>query len=301
MMQAGGGKKIPLLAVFAEEPFGVELGEEIYDLTQRWGFDRTIRSCHLYGVKKVTLGCNRINKMAGLGNVFPDCEEFHFPYVTTLDNNDRIITRDSVFRNTDIFVFGDTPTTISKVSIIDLPSVESMNCINNNGQGFFAYIRSRCSINLENCSYISCWTESSYPHVFDNTCTGVYQLKLGVLTTATNIFRTPSGSGKNAGFINLVDLRVGQGTAIDLDFHNWPATNVLADPDLTNQLRSNFKNYIIDMVADMSNNTAKTITLSSGVFGAVWTNAPQDYKDSLLASLTAKNWKLTNGTTTIPT
>lgn len=287
MMQAGGGIKVPLLAVFANSLLSFELGEEIYDLTPGWKFDRTRSACHFPGVKKVTLGCTGINTYTYFKELFPDCEEYHFPYLTEISN------QDSAFNNCSVF-------SGNHIKEIDLPSVERLYCKNQNGEGIFYGITSPCSINLGNCSSIYNQLDN-YPCVFNNSCTGVYQLKLGTLTSIANLFRTPANSTTTAGFINLVDLRVGQGTAIDLDFHNWPATNVLADSDLTNQLRSNFKNYIIDMVADMSNATAKTITLSSGVFGAVWTNAPQDYKDSLLASLTAKNWKLTNGTTTIPT
>jgi hypothetical protein len=83
---------------------------------------------------------------------------------------------------------------------------------------------------------------------------------------------------------NLIKIVIGEGSNGSIDLGNWSPTTALAER--LPEFLSNFQNYIADRVADMTGQTALTLTLSSAVYAALEAQEGQ----TILATLTNKNW-----------
>lgn len=122
------------------------------------------------------------------------------------------------------------------------------------------------------------------------------KLVLGTIKSSTKIFAGNSSLGTNP---NLVHIELGEGTNGDLtSFRYGGFTNVTltdtnelvedkeAHPNWTNldQWLYNFEHYIVDRLADLRGQTAKTITLQASCYNAI----PAELRQKL----SAKNWNL---------
>ena len=73
-------------------------------------------------------------------------------------------------------------------------------------------------------------------------------------------------------FANLIDLEIGLGTAVNLNFSDWNPTNVLADATKTATFLQNFREHIALRLAQQpaDNPNHLTLTLSQAVFDTIW-------------------------------
>lgn len=88
------------------------------------------------------------------------------------------------------------------------------------------------------------------------------------------------------GFYSNLDLRIGLFTNCLLTDSNDLVEDVVAHPTWSNldQWLHNFEHLIVDKLADLSGQTAKTITLAAAPYAAI--------TESIRAKMSAKNWNL---------
>jgi hypothetical protein len=83
---------------------------------------------------------------------------------------------------------------------------------------------------------------------------------------------------------NLIHIEIGSDSSEVINLAYWNPTTALSER--LPEFLSNFQNYIADRVADMTGQTALTLTLSSAVYAALEEQEGQ----TILATLTNKNW-----------
>ena len=106
----------------------------------------------------------------------------------------------------------------------------------------------------------------------------IHTLILGTLTQCNS-----------GGFYNsmtaLRHLEIGTGTAVNLQFNRWTATDVIAEgQDAIDELNYNIKTYIADKVADRTGDSALTITFGASLYNVL--------TPATIAAFTAKNWSV---------
>lgn len=84
---------------------------------------------------------------------------------------------------------------------------------------------------------------------------------------------------------NLIHLEFGEGSAASIKLPYWSPT---LDSSNITEFLSNFQTYIADRVADLTGNTALTMTLSSAVYAVLEAQEGQ----TVLATLANKNWNV---------
>ena len=84
---------------------------------------------------------------------------------------------------------------------------------------------------------------------------------------------------------NLRKFAVGAGTAINLTFGLWTATNVIAEGQSgIDELNYNIKTYLADRVADRTGLSALTVTFGAALYNVLTAET--------IAAFTAKNWNV---------
>lgn len=131
------------------------------------------------------------------------------------------------------------------------------------------------------------------------TATNLRYLMLPSLVSATRCFATSSADGNSAiGWASLIHFEIGQGYYGNLNlkpcsFANCLKTDandlvedVVAHPTWSNldQWLYNFEHLIVDKLADLSGQTAKTITLAAAPYAAI--------AESIRQKMASKNWNL---------
>ena len=174
----------------------------------------------------------------------------------------------------------------SKIKTISLPALESMATGNYN-HSFCANNTVLEEISMPKCTKVICWTDG---HSFYNNPL-LSKVKLGTLTE----FSTSSTQQAFGSCPLLTDLRIGEGTAISLNFAYWSPT---LDSSNLQQFLANFRDYIANRLTD--NGSGKTLTLSQAVFSEIWDSQGQpqvkgDGLDDLRADIhriirTDKQW-----------
>ena len=109
-------------------------------------------------------------------------------------------------------------------------------------------------------------------------CTALKSVEVGALTSMNgNIFYVPMQ--------NLRKFAVGAGTAINLTFGLWTATNVIAEGQSgIDELNYNIKTYLADRVADRTGLSALTVTFGAALYNVLTAET--------IAAFTAKNWNV---------
>ena len=108
----------------------------------------------------------------------------------------------------------------------------------------------------------------------------VYGLKLGVLTTFAS---NASLGGTNQNLMRFIS--VGAGTAVDLHFMYWRATDVIAEgPTAIAELNANIVAGLADRVADRTGDSSLTITFGTSLYNVLTAET--------LAAFTSKNWNV---------
>lgn len=106
----------------------------------------------------------------------------------------------------------------------------------------------------------------------------LHTLILGTLTQC-------NAGGFSGSMIALRHLEVGTGTAVNLQFNRWTATNVIAEGQTgIDELNYNIKTYLADRVADRTNDTALTITFGASLYNVLTADTIQAF--------TNKNWNV---------
>lgn len=128
--------------------------------------------------------------------------------------------------------------------------------------------------------------------------TNIQKIVMPKLLSLAYMCGTSSASTNASGYASLIHFEIGQGFYSDLNlrictFANCIKTDandlvedVVAHPTWSNldQFLYNFEHLIVDKLADLSGQTAKTITLAAAPYAAI--------TESIRAKMSAKNWNL---------
>ena len=98
-------------------------------------------------------------------------------------------------------------------------------------------------------------------YMFVKNCPSLKILRLGTLTTYG-----VGGRMFDEYCTNLIQLEIGEGTAISLNFSDWSPT---LDSSNLQQFLQNFRSFIVLRLANRKTTTALTLTLSAAVYNAV--------------------------------
>lgn len=130
-------------------------------------------------------------------------------------------------------------------------------------------------------------------------CSNVRKLVFPKLTSLSKFCGTSSSfANASVGYAALIHFEIGQGFITDLNLRmctfadciladsNALVEDVVAHPTWSNldQWLYNFEHLIVDKLADLSGQTAKTITLAAAPYAAI--------TESIRAKMSAKNWNL---------
>lgn len=155
-----------------------------------------------------------------------------------------------------------------------LTSFNSTNLENFTGQGCFSSCSKLLEViipNVKNVNNRSCF----------NGVNTLKKLVLGVITSIAVDFMYNNANGH----LNLRDIQIGNNTDVDLPFHLWTATDVIAEGQSgIDKLNSNLYNNLLTKLYDHSND-GQTRTLRLGWLAHV-TQENIDYANS-------KGWTLT--------
>ena len=231
---------------------------EIKDDNTGWVMDRTISGYP--NLTKATIGCkSAASGVAIIPNNSP-IEEASFPALETMYFNPFYITNIKTLSlpklksinawytsGAQIFCNG------SYLKDLEMPSLESIEVGN--------YLAKFCynNANLETlimpkCKVVNCnWDGASI-----NSNPKLARVQLGTLTT----FNTSSTQQVFGSCAALIDLEIGAGTAISLNFAYWNPT------DKGTTFLQNFKEHIALRLTDQG--SGKTLTLSQAVFDTIW-------------------------------
>ena len=114
-------------------------------------------------------------------------------------------------------------------------------------------------------------------------CTSLKRVQVGTLTAQ---WGNAYGSYENnfqQSTANLIDFELGAGTAISLNMSWWKPT---LDSSNLDQFLQNFRDHLIKRLALMTSSTTKTLTLSAGVYRAVYGLDSSDNVDQTSAAQT---------------
>lgn len=268
---------------------------ELIDNTHGWTYDRNSLA-QFPNAKKVTLGCKDATvNIVSNNNVIEELNIDELETVPTANGSKlfNALTKLKHFRAPKLKQLSSGQSTnlsgLSECEDIDMPEMTSM------WEGYKAY-------------YMCNNPKMKWVNIpkFDTTQNVTAQ---AILCNNPELERVVMGklvqfsmrsSLHNEVFYNcpkLIDLRIGEGTAISLDFSGWIPT--LTNDNLATFLQ-NFRTYIALRLTD--NGSGKTLTLSQAVFSSIWdaNGNPQvlgDGLDDLRADIhriirTEKHWNV---------
>ena len=140
---------------------------------------------------------------------------------------------------------------------------------------------------------------SAHKLFYGNVCaTNIKRIEAKKLMSITYFSGTTTINNTGVGYSSLIHLEIGQGFYSDLNikpcsFANCIKTDAndlvedkIANPTWSNldQFLYNFEHLIVDKLADLSGQTAKTITLAATPYAAI--------TSEIRAKMSAKNWNL---------
>ena len=221
--------------------------------------------------KKVTLRCKSVAAALRILPAFPNAEEVYMPELEALDNRINY----SYYQGP----MGFTGNGHLKKIVLD--NCKTLHCDNQQGGGIFQDIATDCEVLMPKCEHVYNWSNyESSPMTFKG-CTGIKRLQVGKLTTAANIVPVN-------GIPNLLDLELGESTAVNLPMAGWNPD--LSDSEVLTTFLQNFLEHICHRLANRTGQTKLTLTLSADVYTAIMTD------NDIKAELVARNWKVTDGT-----
>lgn len=174
---------------------------------------------------------------------------------------------------------------------IDFPSLESASATLGSNYGGWTALRTIFFPKLENASTLFLNSNTSQPPT-------AFNVQTIVCPSLTKLTSSKLCNTIGIGYASLIHFEIGQGFDSEFNLSNASFANclltdsndlvedVVAHPNWSNldQWLWNFEHLIVDKLADLSGQTAKTITLAPEPYAAI--------TDNIKAKMTAKNWNL---------
>ena len=239
---------------------------EIVDDNHGWTWNKTVT--FPAGVKKITANCRNATTTLGIPSGatdldFPEMEDFNRGVFAVCDGSGTL----NFPKLKHMVAVSENQNTINirEGKKLSMPSLENVEYIGNT---------TFCTgANLEEIDWPS--FKGQGPGKWGGWSTligGVPKLK--VLRLGKLIYTLGQQNSPNVSMLSisnctdLLDIEIGEGTAISLLFNNWNPTNVLADADKTATFLQNFKEHIALRLT--ANGSGLTLTLSQAVFDTIW-------------------------------